>query len=61
MLLGRVVWGVASMLVLGFAERVYLKAFMAGLLSMRCPVSSSLVLIPIAIIALDRARLTDDA
>ena len=62
MLLGRVVWGVASMLILGFAGRGFTwKAFMAGAFVNALPgIILQLVLIPIIIIALDRAKLTDD-
>ena len=62
MLLGRVVWGVASMLILGFAGRGFTwKAFMAGAFVNALPgIILQLVLIPVIIIALDSARLTDD-
>ena len=62
MLLGRAVWGLASMLILGFAGRGFTwKAFMAGAFVNALPgIILQLVLIPVIIIALDRARLTDD-
>ncbi len=62
MLLGRVVWGVASMLILGFAGRGFTwKAFMAGAFLNALPgIILQLVLIPVIVIALDRANLTDD-
>ena len=62
MLLGRAVWGLASMLILGFAGRGFTwKAFMAGAFVNALPgIILQLVLIPVMIIALDRARLTDD-
>ncbi len=62
MLLGRIVWGVASMLILGFTGRGFTwKAFMAGAFVNALPgIILQVVLIPIIIIALDRANLTDD-
>jgi thiamine transporter ThiT len=62
MLLGRVVWGVASLLILGFAGRGFTwKAFMAGAFVNALPgIILQLVVIPVVIIALDRARLIDD-
>jgi len=62
MLLGRVVWGAASLLILGFAGRGFTwKAFMAGAFVNALPgIILQLVLIPVVIIALDRAKLFDD-
>lgn len=62
MLLGRVVWGAASLLILGFAGRGFTwKAFMAGAFVNALPgIILQLVLIPVVIIALDRAKLSDD-
>ena len=62
MLLGRVVWGVTSLLILGFAGRGFTwKAFMAGAFVNALPgIILQLVVIPVVIIALDRARLIDD-
>ena len=62
MLLGRVVWGAASLLILGFAGRGFTwKAFMAGAFVKALPgIILQLVVIPVVIIALDRARLIDD-
>jgi thiamine transporter ThiT len=62
MLLGRVVWGAASLLVLGFAGRGFTwKAFMAGAFVNALPgIILQLVVIPVVIIAIDRAKLIDD-
>ncbi|MEA4883584.1 MAG: ECF transporter S component [Clostridia bacterium] len=62
MLLGRVVWGTASYVILGFADRAFgWKAFVAGAFVNALPgIILQLVVIPVVIIALDNARLIDN-
>jgi len=60
MIIGRVVWGIARMCLTGLTQTPFtLKAFLSGAVTMAVPgIILQIVLIPVIILALDKANLT---